>query len=73
MQENEAYDSPAGSGIDTHKLIGGKVLHICVLNDELVGQGVAISIENGGREYTFHVYLPRDIKDVQNYLELEEW
>ena len=73
MEEADSKLSSTGRRADTYKLIGGKIQHICVYDSEEIGKGVSICIEKDGKESTFHVYLPRDIEDVYEYLKIDYW
>ena len=61
-----------GSRADTYRLIGGTIKHICVYDNEEIGNGVSINVEKDGKEYTFHVYLPNECH-THDHLEIESW
>lgn len=72
MGSDTCSDS-AGGGVDTHKLIGGVIKHICICNEDAIGKGVAVCVEKGGKEFTLHVYLPKNCPSAFDFIDIDEW
>jgi len=44
-----------------NNIIGGKVVHTCICNDNLLNNGFAFVVEKGKKQYTINVNLPEDV------------
>ena len=53
-------------------LIGGKVLHVALFNDNTIENGISVVIRKGKNDYTLNIDLPKDTP-FDDVVELNTW